>query len=128
MRLGKYSFGIGDRFGRQGRAQLAAVVKAKAAGLDITPVWNKSHREHTIIGTQPGDVRQEADAAVAYRVVFGGPIAHDHPGGNALAAEHQHQGTGEILAVARAVIRHEILDGIKILRALDPQLAQRIDI
>ncbi len=65
MFLGKYSFGIGDRFGHQGKAQLSAVIKAKEQGLDITPVWNKSHREHTIIGTTPADVRREADEAVA---------------------------------------------------------------
>mgnify|MGYP002682001635 CR=1 FL=1 len=65
MMLGKYSFGIGDRFGPQGRAQLAALQKAKEAGVDVTPVWNKSHREHSIIGTEPADVRREADAAVA---------------------------------------------------------------
>jgi len=65
MQLGKYSFGVGDRFGRQGKAQLKAVLQARAAGLDITPVWNKSHREHSIIGTRPADVRREADAAVA---------------------------------------------------------------
>lgn len=64
MILGKYSFGLGDRFGHQGKAQLEAVAKAKEQGLDITPVWNKSHREHTIIGTLPGDVRREADDAV----------------------------------------------------------------
>ncbi len=65
MILGKYSFGIGDRFSHQGKAQLAGLVKAKEAGVDITPVWNKSNREHGIIGTQPADVRREADAAVA---------------------------------------------------------------
>ncbi|UCD48690.1 MAG: hypothetical protein JSW27_14290 [Phycisphaerales bacterium] len=65
MLLGKYSFGIGDRFGHQGKAQLAGLIKARAAGAEITPVWNKSHREHSIIGTAPGDVRYEADAAVA---------------------------------------------------------------
>jgi hypothetical protein len=64
MILGKYSFGIGDRFGQQGKAQLAALVKARQQGLDITPVWNKSHREHTIIGTKPADTRREADDAV----------------------------------------------------------------
>jgi hypothetical protein len=64
MILGQYSFGIGDRFGRQGVALLAAFLKAKEAGIDITPVWNKSHREHSIIGTEPGDVRLEADEAV----------------------------------------------------------------
>ncbi len=65
MILGKYSFGIGDRFGHQGRAQLAALVQAKEAGIDVTPVWNKSNREHSIIGTEPADVRREADEAVA---------------------------------------------------------------
>ncbi len=65
MVLDKYSFGIGDRFGHQGKAQLAAVIKAQEQGLEITPVWNKSNREHTIIGTSPADVRREADAAVA---------------------------------------------------------------
>ena len=64
MELEKYSFGVGDRFGHQGKAQLAAIMKAKQKGLDIVPVWNKSHREHTIIGTCPCDVRTEADAAV----------------------------------------------------------------
>ncbi|MHC4679860.1 MAG: tagaturonate epimerase family protein [Planctomycetota bacterium] len=65
MILGKYSFGIGDRFGHQGKAQLSALMKARADGLDITPVWNKSHREHTIIGTKPADTRKEADEAVS---------------------------------------------------------------
>jgi len=64
MMLEKYSFGIGDRFGHQGRAQLAALAKARQNGLNIVPVWNKSHREHTIIKTSPRDVRIEADAAV----------------------------------------------------------------
>jgi hypothetical protein len=65
MNLGRYSFGIGDRFGQQGRAQLAAFLKAKELGVEITPVWNKSNREHGIIGTKPADVRGEANAAVA---------------------------------------------------------------
>jgi hypothetical protein len=65
MILSKYSFGIGDRFSHQGKPQLAALIKAKEQGLDITPVWNKSHREHTIIGTTHADTRKEADDAVA---------------------------------------------------------------
>lgn len=64
MMLEKYSFGTGDRFSHQGKAQLAAVIKAKQQGIDITPVWNKSHREHTIIGTKHADTRKEADDAV----------------------------------------------------------------
>jgi hypothetical protein len=65
MILAKYSFGIGDRFGHQGKAQLAAIIKAQEQGFEIAPVWNKSNREHSIIGTKPADVRREADAAVA---------------------------------------------------------------
>jgi len=64
MKLEKYSFGHGDRFGCQGKAQLSAVMQAQGAGLNIVPVWNKSHREHTIIGTNPMDTRVEADQAV----------------------------------------------------------------
>ena len=65
MLLEKYSMGIGDRFARQGKAQLQAMLLARARGVDIAPVWNKSHREHSIIHTSPDDVRAEADAAVA---------------------------------------------------------------
>ncbi len=64
MKIAKYSFGIGDRFGHQGKAQLSALIKAKNAGIDFIPVWNKSHREHGIVGTSPADVRTEADASV----------------------------------------------------------------
>jgi hypothetical protein len=64
-KLGKYSLGMGDRFGHQGLAQLKAVIDAGEKGVDITPVWNKSNREHMIIGTQPSDVRREADTVTA---------------------------------------------------------------
>ena len=64
MILGKFSMGIGDRFGHQGKAQLQAMIEARKQGVDITPVWNKSHREHTIIKTTPASVRKEADEAV----------------------------------------------------------------
>ncbi len=60
--LGKYSIGLGDRFGHQGSAQLKAIIAASEKGIDITPVWNKSNREHITIGTQPIDVRIEADS------------------------------------------------------------------
>jgi len=64
MKIGKYSLGIGDRFGHQGEAQLRAIVKAASEGIDIVPVWNKSNREHSYIHSNPGDTRIEADAAV----------------------------------------------------------------
>lgn len=63
--LAKFSFGMGDRFAQQGKAQLAACAKAAALGADIIPVWNKSNREHMIVGSKPPSVREEADAAVA---------------------------------------------------------------
>ena len=67
MRLPKYSIGVGDRFAHQGTAQLDAVILANRSGVLVAPVWNKSHREHTIVGTSPGEVRTEADAAVKAR-------------------------------------------------------------
>jgi hypothetical protein len=57
--------GVGDRFGRQGRAQLEAFrLLAANEGVTVSPVWNKSNREHATIGTLPETVRAEADAAV----------------------------------------------------------------
>ncbi len=64
MQIETYSLGIGDRFGREGLAQLRAVQMAERAGVVVVPVWNKSFREHSLIGTKPDDVRAEADAAV----------------------------------------------------------------
>src|ERR1700748_740937 len=64
LRLPKYSVGVGDRFAHQAKAQLAACIKAKEAGIEVAPVWNKSNREHTIIGSEPKDTRAAADAAV----------------------------------------------------------------
>jgi len=57
MKLGKYSLGMGNRFGHQGKAQLSAIVKAAEMGVSITPVWNKSFRELQTIGTSPSDTR-----------------------------------------------------------------------
>lgn len=62
--LSKYSFGVGDRFAHQAKAQLRACMHAAEKGADVVPVWNKSHREHTIVGSQPGSIREAADAAV----------------------------------------------------------------
>ena len=62
--LGNYSFGTGDRFGKEGEAQLRAVLKMRESGVEVTPVWNKSHREHETVGTEAHEVRKEAEAAV----------------------------------------------------------------
>ena len=37
---------------------------AAEQGAAIVPVWNKSNREHTIVGSEPASVRAAADAAV----------------------------------------------------------------
>jgi hypothetical protein len=63
-KLGNYSFGVGDRFGHQAQAQLSAFEEAKNQGVLITPVWNKSYREHTIISSHPDETRQKADQAI----------------------------------------------------------------
>ena len=64
LKLSKYSVGTGDRFAHQAKAQLQACVQALANGIEVVPVWNKSNREHTIIGSEPASARQAADAAV----------------------------------------------------------------
>ncbi len=64
MKIEMYSFGIGDRFGLQGKAQLAAIKEANKKGVLLAPVWNKSNREHKTIGTNPESVRTEANEAV----------------------------------------------------------------
>jgi tagaturonate epimerase len=64
LKLAKYSIGVGDRFAHQARAQLRACMQAGQQGAEVIPVWNKSHREHLIVGSEPGSVRMAADAAV----------------------------------------------------------------
>jgi tagaturonate epimerase len=64
LKLPKFSVGVGDRFAHQAKAQLAACVLAANAGVEVVPVWNKSNREHIIIGSEPSQTRIAADAAV----------------------------------------------------------------
>jgi hypothetical protein len=64
LKINKYTFGMGDRFAHEGCAQLQAILSAREAGIDVYPVWNKSNREHTIVGSKPDDLRAEADEAV----------------------------------------------------------------
>lgn len=65
LSLAMYSFGVGDRFAHQAQAQLRACMKAAEDGIDVIPVWNKSNREHLIVGSRPDDVRKAALAAVS---------------------------------------------------------------
>ena len=64
LKLSKYSVGTGDRFAHQAKAQLQACILALESGLEVIPVWNKSNREHTIIGSKPQSVREAANGAV----------------------------------------------------------------
>jgi len=65
--LPRFSFGVGDRFAHEAEAQLAAFERLAAAGVVVAPVWNKSNREHTFIGSEPASVQAAAAAAVANR-------------------------------------------------------------
>ncbi len=40
-------------------------MQAAAQGVEVIPVWNKSYREHTTVGSAPASTRAAADAAVA---------------------------------------------------------------
>src|SRR5262245_21955792 len=62
--LEKYSFGVGDRFAHQAEAQLHAFQKIAADGIDVVPVWNKSNREHSFVGSEPQSVREAAQKAI----------------------------------------------------------------
>src|SRR3954468_18029666 len=64
LNLEKFSLGVGDRFAHQAQAQLRACQMAAERGASIVPVWNKSNREHLIVGSEPASVRAAADAAV----------------------------------------------------------------
>jgi hypothetical protein len=62
--LERLSLGVGDRFGHEAKAQLRACMMAARAGVAVIPVWNKSDREHGIVGSEPSSVRVAADRAV----------------------------------------------------------------
>src|SRR5579864_835466 len=64
LKLSKFSVGVGDRFAQQAEAQLNAFIQAADEGADIVPVWNKSNREHLIVGSEPRSVHAAAAAAV----------------------------------------------------------------
>jgi hypothetical protein len=64
LRLEKFSFGVGDRFAHQAKAQLQAFILAAQQGAEVIPVWNKSNREHVIVGSEPAGARAAVEAAV----------------------------------------------------------------
>jgi hypothetical protein len=64
LSLAKYSVGVGDRFAHQAKAQLRAFQQLAKDGVEAIPVWNKSNREHSFIGSEPQSVYDAALAAV----------------------------------------------------------------
>jgi len=63
--IDKFTFGVGDRFAHQAEAQLRAFQLLADQGIKVTPVWNKSNREHLIVGSEPAGTRAAADGAVS---------------------------------------------------------------
>jgi hypothetical protein len=64
LTLDRFSFGVGDRFAHQAKAHLAAFQLLAKNGVHVAPVWNKSNREHTFIGSEPQSVLAAAQASV----------------------------------------------------------------
>jgi tagaturonate epimerase len=64
LQLARYSIGTGDRFAHQAKAQLQACAQITKDGFPVVPVWNKSNREHSFIGSEPASVFAAAQAAV----------------------------------------------------------------
>ncbi|MCA9057877.1 MAG: hypothetical protein KDA85_05240 [Planctomycetaceae bacterium] len=64
LNLDRLSVGVGDRFAHQAAAQLRAFQELEKLGVEVTPVWNKSNREHSFVGSEPPSVRAAAVAAV----------------------------------------------------------------
>ena len=79
LTLEKFSIGVGDRFAHQAKAQLRACQLVARDGAGVVPVWNKSNREHTFVGSEPESVLLAARAAVQ---------ALDWPGGWHVDADH----------------------------------------
>jgi hypothetical protein len=64
LRLNKYSVGSGTGSRTRPKRSCRLACRLWRNGVEVIPVWNKSNREHTIIGSEPSSVRQAADAAV----------------------------------------------------------------
>jgi len=79
LTLAKFTIGVGDRFAHQAKSQLHAFQLAAAQGVAAVPVWNKSNREHTFIGSHPQSVFDAAQAAVnALNWTAGWHVDADH--------------------------------------------------
>ena len=60
----KRALGMGDRVARQGKAQLQVSMHARDFRIQAAPVWTKSNREHTLVGTELSSVLVEAVSAL----------------------------------------------------------------
>lgn len=60
----RFSFGVGDRFAHQAKAQLRAFEMLAEQGVRVAPVWNKSNREHSFVGSVPQSVFDAAKIAI----------------------------------------------------------------
>ncbi|RFC45083.1 MAG: tagaturonate epimerase [Verrucomicrobia bacterium] len=79
LTLERFSFGVGDRFAHQAKAQLSAFQKLAHEGVLVAPVWNKSNREHTFVGSEPQSVFDAAKAAIhAQNWTHGWHVDADH--------------------------------------------------
>jgi len=108
-KIEKFTLGMGDRFAHEGKAQLQSVVTARSEGLDVIPVWNKSNREHNIVGSEPDTVLAEAEEAVK-------GLAWD--GGFHVDADHINLGTVDRFLSASDFYTIDVADYVG--KAVDP--------
>lgn len=126
LQLGKFSMGVGDRFAHQAKAQLQACVKAAALGVTVIPVWNKSNREHTVVGSSPPSVRAAADDAVR-RLGWKCPYHVDADHIN-LASVDRYLASSDFFTVDVASAIGQRSDSIGAFVAHHPELVGRLEI
>jgi len=128
LTINRFSLGVGDRFAHQAAAQLRACMRAAEHGADIVPVWNKSNREHNIVGSEPASVRAAADTAVA-RLGWNKPyhVDADHIG---LATVDRFLAASDFytLDVADAIGRPAPDEAVSAFVARHPELVGRLSI
>ncbi|MCC7376684.1 MAG: hypothetical protein IT581_18640 [Verrucomicrobiales bacterium] len=124
--LERFSFGIGDRFAQQGAAQLLAFKKLAEQGIVVVPVWNKSNREHSFIGSEPASVLEEAKAAVkALGWTHGWHVDADHI---RLETVDRYLASSDFFTidVAESIGKAASADEIAVFLARHPELAGRV--
>ena len=128
LKIAKYSIGVGDRFAQQAEAQLRACLLAAEKGVEVVPVWNKSNREHTIVGSEPASVRAAADAAVK-KLGWSGPhhVDADHIRLETVDRFVPHSDFFTI-DVADSIGKPAAPEAVKAFADRHPELAGRIDI